>query len=73
MNSTAEHEPGHFNRLVEYEMLRLGGVKSLYSDCFFTRDEFARAYCMDRYATLKAKYDQRGEMLGLCEKCVLRG
>ena len=72
VSSTAEHEPGHFNRLVEHEVLRLGGVKSLYSDCFITRDEFARAYGMDRYATLKAKYDQRGEMLGLYEKCVLR-
>ncbi|MBA2723186.1 MAG: hypothetical protein H0W48_02035 [Methylibium sp.] len=38
-----------------------------------SRDEFARAYGMDRYATLKAKYDPRGEMLGLYEKCVLQG
>jgi len=73
VDSTAEHEPGHFNRLVEHEVLHLGGVKSLYSDSFFTRDEFARAYGMAQYETLKAKYDPRGAMLGLYEKCVLRG
>jgi len=28
---------------------------------------------MDRYAKFKAKYDECGEMLGLYEKCVLRG
>ncbi|MCL4183770.1 MAG: FAD-binding protein, partial [Burkholderiaceae bacterium] len=66
------HEPGHFNRLVEREAMRLGGIKSLYSDSFFTREEFARAYRMDEYAALKAKYDPAGRTLGLYEKCVLR-
>ena len=69
----ARYEPGHFNRLVEREVMRLGGIKSLYSESFFTRDEFARAYRIDEYATLKAKYDPAGRALGLYEKCVLRG
>lgn len=73
VESRARHEPGHFVRLVERETTRLGGIKSLYSDSFFTREEFARAYRMDEYAVLKARYDPAGRALGLYEKCVLRG
>ena len=40
------YEPGHFNRLVEREVMRLGGIKSLYSDSYFTPEEFAQAYGM---------------------------
>lgn len=73
VESRARHEPGHFVRMVERETTRLGGIKSLYSDSFFTREEFARAYRMDEYAVLKARYDPAGRALGLYEKCVLRG
>ena len=66
------HEPGHFNRLVEREVLRLGGIKSLYSDSFFTREQFDRAYGMQHYADLKRRYDPNGRLLGLYEKCVQR-
>jgi FAD/FMN-containing dehydrogenase len=72
VESTSAYEPGHFNRLVEHEVMRLGGIKSLYSDCFFTPDEFAQAYAMQRYQALKARYDPNGRMLGLYQKCVLR-
>lgn len=72
VDSAVAHEPGHFNRLVEREVMRLGGIKSLYSDCFFTREEFAQAYGMEEYEALKRKYDPNGRMLGLYEKCVLR-
>ncbi|MDN8611590.1 FAD-binding protein [Variovorax ginsengisoli] len=65
------HEPGHFNRLVEQEVLRLGGIKSLYSDSFFTREEFDRAYDMDAYARLKQRYDPEGHAPHLFDKCVL--
>jgi len=73
VESRVRHEPGHFVRRVEREVMRLGGIKSLYSDSFFTREEFARAYRMDEYAALKARYDPAGRALGLYEKCVLRG
>jgi FAD/FMN-containing dehydrogenase len=66
------HEAGHFNRLVEAEVRRLGGIKSLYSDSFFTPEEFAAAYDMESYAALKAKYDPQARLLGLYDKCVLR-
>jgi len=71
--SDVMHEPGHYNRLVEREVLRLGGIKSLYSDSFFTREEFARAYGIEQLEVLKAKYDPQRRALGLYEKCVLRG
>jgi len=64
--------PGHVNRLVERTVTELGGIKSLYSDCYFTREEFARAYAMDRYRTLKSKYDPGRRALDLYDKCVLR-
>lgn len=72
VESATAHEAGHFNRLVEHEVIRLGGIKSLYSDCFFSRDAFAQAYGMPAYEALKRKYDSAGRMLGLYEKCVLR-
>ncbi|MDP2256167.1 MAG: FAD-binding oxidoreductase [Polaromonas sp.] len=72
VESAVAYETGHFNRLVEREVMRLGGIKSLYSDSFFTPDEFAQTYAMERYQVLKARYDPAGRMLGLYEKCVLR-
>ncbi len=64
--------PAHFNRLIEQEVLRLGGIKSLYSDSFFTREEFAQAYGMDAYRRLKARYDPQGRAPDLYDKCVRR-
>ena len=63
-------DKGHFNRLVERRVVAAGGIKSLYSESFFTPEEFARAYRMDRYAALKARYDPCHRFLGLYEKCV---
>jgi len=66
------HELGHFNRLIEREVMRLGGIKSLYSESFFPRDEFDAAYGGAAYRALKAKYDPRGRFPTLYEKCVHR-
>jgi FAD/FMN-containing dehydrogenase len=65
-------EPGHYNRRVEREVIRLGGIKSLYSDSYYTREEFGAAYGMRDYAALKARYDPAQQLLDLYEKCVLR-
>lgn len=65
-------EPAHFNRLIEQEVIRLRGIKSLYSDSFFTREEFARAYGMDAYRRLKARYDPQRRAPDLYDKCVRR-
>ena len=72
VESVLSYEPGHFNRVIEREVMRLGGIKSLYSESYFTREEFAQAYGMEAYQALKAKYDPGTRMLGLYEKCVLR-
>jgi len=64
--------PGHYNRAVEQEVIALGGMKSLYSDSFFTPEEFWRIYNKPAYDGLKAKYDPQGRMRDLYAKCVLR-
>jgi FAD/FMN-containing dehydrogenase len=66
------HPPGHFNRLIERRVTELGGIKSLYSDSYFTRDEFAAAYGSVPYQQLKLKYDPYGRFGNLYDKCVLR-
>jgi FAD/FMN-containing dehydrogenase len=66
------HPPGHFNRKVEREVTRLAGIKSLYSDSFYSREEFARAYGGGAYRALKARYDPGGALPDLYDKCVLR-
>ena len=64
--------PGHFNRLVEREVARLGGIKSLYSDSYYSADEFRATYGGDSYRRLKARYDPQGRLGDLYAKCVLR-
>ncbi|MFO1273581.1 MAG: FAD-binding oxidoreductase [Rubrivivax sp.] len=66
------HEPGHFNRRVEEAVLRLGGIKSLYSDSFFSRETFDATYGGAAYAALKARLDPQHRLPGLYEKCVGR-
>ena len=66
------HPAGHFNRLIERKVIELGGIKSLYSDSFFTPEEFQRYYAGPVYAALKEKYDPGGAFPPLYEKCVLR-
>jgi len=66
------HPAGHFNRMIEGEVTRLGGIKSLYSDSFFAQAEFSRLYGGAAYEALKRRYDPAGAFPGLYEKCVLR-
>jgi hypothetical protein len=58
--------------LIEREVMRVGGIKSLYSESFFNRDEFAAAYGSERYDALKRRYDPERRLLGLYEKCIQR-
>jgi FAD/FMN-containing dehydrogenase len=66
------YESGHFNRRIEREVAAHGGIKSLYSDSYFSREAFDAAYGMEHYRALKQRYDPQGRLLGLYEKCVLR-
>ena len=58
------------SEMLEDAVLRLGGIKSLYSDAFFTREVFDRTYGMDSYERLKARYDPQGRAPHLFDKCV---
>ncbi|WP_410661008.1 FAD-binding oxidoreductase [Amycolatopsis sp. lyj-112] len=60
------------NRLIEAEVTKLGGRKSLYSDSFYEEEEFWRLYNGDAYWKLKTAYDPDGRLLDLYAKCVRR-
>jgi FAD/FMN-containing dehydrogenase len=62
--------PEHHNRLIEREVARLDGHKSLYSTAYYTRDDFWRHYDGDTYKRLKATYDPGGRLLDLYDKTV---
>ena len=66
------HPEGHFNRLIEDKVHALGGIKSLYSDSYFAREDFERRYGGPAYAALKKKYDPAGAFPQLYDKCVLK-
>jgi FAD/FMN-containing dehydrogenase len=72
VHSREPHARGHFNRLVERKVQELGGIKSLYSDSYFTPDEFSACYNGDAYRALKQRYDPGGVFKDLYAKCVLR-
>ena len=57
---------------MEREVARLGGIKSLYSDAYYTPEEFWGQFDQETYAALKAKYDPRGRLKDLYAKCVLK-
>jgi FAD/FMN-containing dehydrogenase len=63
---------GHFNRQVEAKVRELGGMKSLYSDSYFTPGQFWGIYNKDVYDALKRKYDPQQRQRDLYSKCVLK-
>jgi FAD/FMN-containing dehydrogenase len=64
--------PGEANRLIEAEVTRVHGHKSLYSDAYYDRDEFDRLYGGETYAALKRRYDPDRRLLDLYTKAVQR-
>jgi FAD/FMN-containing dehydrogenase len=72
VSSQEPRPPGFVNRKIERETVALGGMKSLYSDSFFTEDEFWSLYDRDAYQRLKQRYDPDGRLPDLYAKCVLR-
>ncbi|HUH93854.1 MAG TPA: FAD-binding oxidoreductase [Casimicrobiaceae bacterium] len=67
-----ERPPGYCNRKIERRVDALGGIKSLYSDSYFTPEEFWSVYDREAYQALKARYDPRGVLGDLYAKTVLR-
>ncbi|MDR6905162.1 FAD/FMN-containing dehydrogenase [Agromyces sp. 3263] len=63
---------GETNRRIEAEVSELGGHKSLYSDAFYSRDDFDARYGGDDYRAAKARYDPDSRLLDLYAKAVQR-
>ncbi|GAB09145.1 putative oxidoreductase [Gordonia araii NBRC 100433] len=63
-------QPGYTNRLIEKQVAALDGHKSLYSESFYSPDEFDALYGGERYRELKAAYDPRSRLLDLYSKAV---
>ena len=64
--------PGHTNRLIERKISELDGHKSLYSDAYYTREEFDDLYGGEAYKTVKKTYDPDSRLLDLYAKAVQR-
>jgi FAD/FMN-containing dehydrogenase len=65
-------EKGYYNRLIEAKVTELKGKKSLYSESFYTREEFWKIYDKGLYDGLKQKYDPQEKLKDLFQKCVER-
>ena len=65
-------EPGHTNKLIERKVSALDGHKSLYSDAFYSREEFDNLYGAETYKTVKKSYDPDCRLLDLYSKAVQR-
>jgi FAD/FMN-containing dehydrogenase len=63
---------GETNRLIEAKVGSLDGHKSLYSDSFYTREEFDELYGGADYGTVKKIYDPDSRLLDLYAKAVQR-
>ena len=72
VRSRQSYPRGHFNRLIEDQVTKLGGIKSLYSESFYSKEAFDQQYGGDLYRSLKARYDPDGRLKDLYQKCVLR-
>ncbi|MET0933279.1 MAG: FAD-binding protein, partial [Mycetocola sp.] len=63
---------GQTNRRIERKVSDLGGHKSLYSDAYYTREEFDERYGAETYSTVKERYDPDARLLDLYAKAVQR-
>jgi FAD/FMN-containing dehydrogenase len=64
--------PGLTNRNIEAKVSELSGHKSLYSDSYYTREEFDELYGGEAYKTVKKTYDPDSRLLDLYAKAVQR-
>ncbi len=68
----SDKEKGYYNRLIEEETKKLGGLKSLYSQSFYSELEFWEIYNGEEYKKLKNTYDPKYVLKDMYRKCVLR-
>ncbi|NVN48946.1 FAD-binding oxidoreductase [Mycolicibacterium hippocampi] len=65
-------EEGHTNKLIERRVSELNGHKSLYSDAYYSPEEFDELYGGETYKTVKKTYDPDSRFLDLYAKAVKR-
>jgi FAD/FMN-containing dehydrogenase len=63
---------GETNRRIERKVRELDGLKSLYSDSYYSPDEFDELYGGEEYRTVKRTYDPDSRFLDLYAKAVQR-
>jgi FAD/FMN-containing dehydrogenase len=63
-------DPAAANKLIEAEVTRLEGHKSLYSDAFYDEAQFWEHYGGVTYAALRRRYDPDSRLLDLYSKAV---
>jgi FAD/FMN-containing dehydrogenase len=63
---------GATNRLIERKVRALDGHKSLYSDAYYSQDEFNELYGGEDYQAVKQTYDPDSRFLDLYAKAVQR-
>ena len=63
-------EPIHYNLQIEKKLVEIGGFKCLYSDTFFSQDQFWSMYDKEKYEQVKSKYDPNNTYLNLYEKVI---
>ncbi len=63
---------GAANRMIEAKLGELDGHKSLYSDSFYTREDFDELYGGEAYHTAKKTYDPDSRLFDLYAKAVQR-
>lgn len=61
---------GETNRRIERKVSELEGHKSLYSDAYYSREEFDQLYGGETYKTVKKTYDPDSRLLDLYAKAV---
>ena len=61
---------GESNRMIERKVGELDGHKSLYSDAFYSPEEFDELYGGETYRAVKQRYDPDSRLLDLYEKAV---
>ena len=70
MDLDEDMEATYYNRSIEKKLLEIGGLKCLYSDTFFSKEQFWTIYDKNKYDQVKMKVDPQGTYLDLYEKVV---
>lgn len=65
----SDKENGYYNRWVEDKVRELEGFKGLYSNVYYSEQEFWQIYNKDLYFALKQKYDPQNKLRNLYAKC----